>query len=156
MAIVRWNPWSIDRFFEDDFDMPTIPGLSRLAGQGLNLYETEDAVVAEAALPGIPDKNIDVTVEDGIVRIVGSMEEKSGDGRRSYMSTLSSSYNYSFRLPQGTVQDAEPTCELEDGVLMLSFPKVQKAAPKKLKVNRKSASGKDNGKKIEAKKGNNG
>lgn len=138
MAVIRWNPWSIDRFLDEDWDVPTIPGLSHLAGQGLNLYETNDAIVAEAALPGISEGNIDITIDEGVVRIVGAMEKRANEGRRNYMSTLSSSYNYSFRLPQGAVEDTEPVCELNDGILTLSFPKVQKTPPKKVKVTKKT------------------
>lgn len=147
MALIRWNPWSIDRLLEEDWDVPTIPGLSRLAGQGLNLYETDTAIVAEAALPGIPEDAIDVTVEDGVVRIVGSMQENTPQkGRRNYMSTLSSSYNYSFRLPQDVVQQDEmPSCELSDGVLTMTFPKVQKTPPKKIKVTKRSNGAKAKG-----------
>ncbi len=142
MALIRWNPWSIDRLMEDDWDMPTIPGLSRIAGQGLNLYETDDHVIAEAAVPGIPEDHIDVTVDEGIVRIVASKTDTSRNGRRNYMETLSSSYNYSFRLPQGVKEDEEPNVELSDGIITLSFQKVSKAPPKKLKVTRKSGSAK--------------
>lgn len=138
MALIRWHPWSIDRFFDEDWELPTIPGLSRLAGQGLNLFETNDAIVAEAALPGIPEENIDITVDKGVVRIVGSKKEKSHDGRRNYMATLSSSYNYAFRLPQEVIVDAEPQCELSDGVLTVAFPKTQKAPPKRLKIARRA------------------
>lgn len=147
MAIIRWNPWSIDELMQGDWDVPTIPGLSRLAGQGLNLYETKDAIIAEAALPGVPEDKIDITYDDGVVRVVGSMEEENRDGRRNFMSTLSSSYNYSFRLPQGVVQETEPSCELSDGILTMTFPKVAKTPPKKLKVTKKSkeAKGKENG-----------
>lgn len=56
---------------EDDWDLPTIPGLSRMMGQGLNLYETEDAIVAEAAVPGIVEDKLDVSIDDGVVRITG-------------------------------------------------------------------------------------
>jgi len=138
MAIVRWRPWNISSIFEEDFDMPTIPGLSRLVGQGLNLYETEDAVVAEAAMPGIPEDRIDVTVDDSIVRISGSYEEKEEEKgkRRYFMTSMSSSYNYSFRLPEG-VKDEEPKAEVNDGVLTLTFKKVKKAPPKKIKVSKK-------------------
>jgi HSP20 family molecular chaperone IbpA len=136
MALIRWNPWSIDRFFEDDWDLPTIPGISRLAGQGLNLYETENEVVAEAALPGIPEENIDVTIDEGVVRIVGANVQKEEDKskRRNFMSTLSASYNYAFRLPQWVVADQEPVGTLADGVLTLRFQKVKKAPPKKVNV----------------------
>src|SRR4051812_36085715 len=107
MALIRWNPWSVDRFFEDDWDVPTIPGLSRIAGQGLNIYETEEEIVAQAALPGVSDDKIDVTIDEGIVRVTGSSEEQTEEKskRRYYMTSLATSYNYSFRLPEGVSGD---------------------------------------------------
>lgn len=127
----------LSSFFEDDLELPAIPGLNRL-GQGLNIYETENSIVAEAALPGIPEDRIDVTVEDGVVRITGTTAEKAEDRgkRRYYMSSLSSSYSYAFRLPEG-LKEEEPQVELEDGLLRLTFPKMEKTPPKKLKVTAK-------------------
>lgn len=140
MALIRWKPWSLSNFFEEDFDMPTIPGLSRLVGQGLNLYETEDTVVAEAAMPGIPEDRIDVTVDDGIVRVSGSYEEKEEEKekRRYFMTSMARSYNYSFHLPEGVIKDEEPVAEVTDGVLTLKFKRAKKAPPKKIKVTKKS------------------
>lgn len=142
MAIIRWNPWSIDHFFEDNFDMPTIPGLSRIMGQGLNLYETHDAIVAEAALPGITEDKIDVIFEDGIVRITGSTQDMPEDKgkRRYFMSSMASSFSYSFRIPEGVVEEEEPIAELQDGVLRLTFKKVEKKAPRKIKIAAKKTS----------------
>src|SRR5579871_1030025 len=119
MAIIRWNPWNLDRMFDDDWEMPTIPGISRLMGQGLNLYETEDAVIAEAAVQGIPEDKIDVTFEDGVVRVTGASQVKDEDKgkRRYFMTSMATSVNYSFRVPQGVVADEEPTAELDNGVL---------------------------------------
>lgn len=129
---------------EDDWELPTIPGLSRLAGQGLNLYETEDAIIAEAALPGIPEEKVDVSVDEGVVRITATSDDKTEEKskRRYFMTSMSSSYNYSFRLPQGAVSDEEPAAELEDGVLKLTFKKVKKATPKKIKITAKPKAGK--------------
>lgn len=140
MAIIRWNPWNIDRFFEDDFELPTIPGVSRLMGQGLNIYETESEVVAEAALPGIPEDKIDVTYENGVVRVSATAEDKKEekDKRRYFMSSMNTSFNYSFRLPEGVVQNVEPSAELEDGILKLTFKKVEKKEPKKITVTKKA------------------
>ena len=136
MALIRWNPWNLQSMLEDDFDLPTLPGISRFAGQGLNLYETEDAIVAQTALPGITDKNIDVSVDEGVVRVTASNEETTEEKnkRRYFMSSLATSYNYSFRLPQGIVSEEEPNAELDNGILTLMFKKVQKAEPKKIKV----------------------
>lgn len=139
MAIIRWNPWNMERMLEDDWEMPTLPGLSRLMGQGLNLYETEDAIIAEAAVPGISEDKIDVTFENGVVRVTGSSEshEEEKNKRRYFMTSMASSFNYSFRLPEGVVSDEEPVAELEHGVLKLVFKKMQKKEPKKIKVSAK-------------------
>ena len=136
MAIIRWNPWNIQSMLEDDWDLPTIPGLSRLAGQGLNLYETEDSIVAQAALPGITEDKVDVSVDEGVVRVSASTEERKEETqkRRYFMTSMAQSYNYSFRLPQGMLSEEEPQAELENGILTLTFKKVQKAEPKKIKV----------------------
>lgn len=135
----------MDRFFEDDFDMPTIPGISRLMGQGLNLYETEDAIVAEAAVPGISDADIDITSENGIVRVsaVSSDKQEEKDKRHYFMTSMATSYNYSFRIPEGSVKAEEPKAELEDGILRLVFKKIEKKEPKKIKVTAKSKSTKE-------------
>jgi HSP20 family protein len=124
---------------EDDWDIPTLPGLSRLAGQGLNIYETEDTIVAQAAVPGIPENKIDVSIEKGVVRISAStQEENEEEGKRRYfMTSMQQSFNYSFRLPEGIVSDEEPAADLENGVLYLKFKKVAKTPPKKITVAKK-------------------
>lgn len=140
MAIIRWNPWSLDRLLEEDWDLPTVPFLSRAIGQGLNLYETENEVVAEAAVPGVSEDRIDVTVDNGVARVSASAQEKKEDTdkRRYFMSQMSRSYNYAFRLPESVAADKEPICEINDGVLTMRFPKTKKQAPRKLKVTRRA------------------
>ena len=140
MAIIRWNPWNIDRMFDDDFDFPTIPGISKFMSQGLNLYETEDAIVAEAAVPGISEDKIDVTFEDGVVRVSASTSQtdEEKNKKRYFMSSMATSYNYSFRIPEGVVKDEEPTAELDNGVLKLIFKKAEKKEPKKIAVSKKA------------------
>ncbi|KKQ80857.1 MAG: Heat shock protein [Candidatus Daviesbacteria bacterium GW2011_GWA1_38_7] len=86
-------------------------------------------------MPGIPEENIDVSVEEGVVRISGSSQvAKEDKGMRSYfMNAISSSYDYSFQLPSG-LEDGEPKAELRRGILTLRFKKTRKEAPKKVKV----------------------
>lgn len=139
MALIRWNPWNLQSLLEDDWDIPTLPGISRMMGQGLNLYETEDTIVAEAALPGIKEEKIDISIDEGIVRITATSEENTEEKnkRRYFMSSMTQSYNYSFRLPQGVIADEEPVAELSQGVLTVTFRKIQKAEPKKIAVTTK-------------------
>lgn len=136
MAIIRWNPWNLQSMLEDDLDLPTLPGLSRFASQGLNLYETESAIVAEAAVPGVHEDKIDVSFENGVVRISAAAEEQKEETtkRRYFMTSMAQSFNYSFRLPDGVVSQEEPKAELDNGVVRLTFKKMEKVAPKKIKV----------------------
>ena len=141
MALVRWNPWNLSSMLDDDFEFPTLHnGISKYLGQGLNIYETEQEIVAEVALPGIPEDKIDVSIDQGVVRISASAETSQEDksARKYFMSSMSSSYNYSFRLPEGSVS-GEPEATLEHGVLQLHFKKPEKVAPKKIQI--KSGSG---------------
>ncbi len=133
MAIVKWNPWNLSSMLDDDWDMQTLP---TRVGQGLNVYETEDSIVAEAAMPGISEKDIEVSVDDGVVHVTGSssLTKENKDGRRYFMSSMASTFNYSFRLPEGVASDKEPKAEVEHGVLYLTFPKAAKTEPKKIKV----------------------
>lgn len=140
MSIIRWNPWNLERMFDDDFEFPTLPGISKFMSQGLNLYETEEAIVAEAAIPGISEDKIDVTFEDGVVRISAttSQNEEEKSKKRYFMSSMATSFNYSFRIPEGVVRDEEPKAELDNGVLKLEFKKAEKKEPKKIMVSKKS------------------
>ncbi len=145
MALVRWNPWNLSSLLEDDFDFPTIPGVSRVLGQGINIYETENELVAELALPGINEDQIDISIDKGIVRISAAVSDnkEEKDKRRYFMSSMSSSYNYSFRLPEGIINDTEPEAILQNGVLSLRFQKPEKVAPRKIKVVAKDPSAKE-------------
>lgn len=136
MSLIRWNPWNLSSLLDEDFDFPTVPGISRVMGQGLNIYETDRAIVAEVALPGIPEDKIDVSVHDGVVRISASDEKKKEeqDKRKYFMSSMAQNYNYSFRLPNGMAEESEPEAVLQSGVLKLSFKKAEPIAPKKIKV----------------------
>ena len=91
-------------------------------------------------MPGIADDQIDITVDAGVVRITGSRTDNQEDksARRYFMNSMSSTYSYSFRLPEGLVSDEEPSAELNNGVLILGFKKMKKEPPKKVRVARKS------------------
>lgn len=141
MAIIRWNPWNLERMIDDDFEFPTIPGISKLMSQGLNLYETEDSLVAEASVPGLTEDKIEITYDEGIVRITGSNEqtEEEKSKKRYFMSSMATAYSYSFRIPEGIVRDEEPNAELHNGILTLKFKKSEKKEPRKIKVSAKKA-----------------
>lgn len=136
MPIINWKPWSLSRMLEDDLDIPTLPLLSKMAAQGINLFETEKEFVAEAILPGIPEENVEITTNNGVVRVFAHKEENEEEKnkKRYFMSAINTSYNYSFKIPEGIDNNVEPTCEIENGVLKMRFQKLEQVPPKKLKI----------------------
>jgi HSP20 family protein len=75
-------------------------------------------------LPGVEEKDIDISVDDGVVTVKGekrtSREEK---GETWYFSERQfGSFSRSFRLPGDAVQD-KVSADLKDGVLTIAVPK---------------------------------
>lgn len=142
MAIVRWEPFRLfPRFsswpFEEEGELLEWPDLT--ATTGLDVYETDDEVVVKAPMPGVPEKNIDVTFEDGVLRVRGRVEEKEEEKKRRkvvYRRQRIANYDYSTSLPRAINPD-KIEAELEEGVLTVKAPIAPSAKPKKIAVKAK-------------------
>jgi HSP20 family protein len=138
MSIMRWSPSSISSIFDEDFEFPQMP-LMRNNSTGLNVYETEKELVAEMALPGVSEDLVDISMDGKMVRVSAKVEEKKEEEgkKRYYMSSMTSQFNYSFRLPEGVNFEEDPEATMKEGVLTLKFKKTNGATPKRIKVNNK-------------------
>lgn len=128
---------SISSIFDDEFDFPAFTS-SRSISTGLNMYETDSEVVAEMAMPGVSVEKVDISMDGRLVNVSSHIEEEKEekDKKRYFVSSMSSRFNYSFRLPDSVLGE-EPEATLEDGVLTLKFAKRISDSPKKIKVNKK-------------------
>lgn len=135
MAIVRWNPFlsPISRWsnFWDDEDLSE---MTTTATNNLDVYETAEDVIVKANVAGVPAEKIDVTFEKGMLFITAQVdEEQAGEDKKTY-SRSSWRYNYRVAVPGMLDQNAEPSAEVEDGVITLKFKKAEQSKPKKLAV----------------------
>lgn len=140
MAIIRWNsplaPVRNPLFDEDFFNWSDLINMDR----GLNIYETDDDVIVEASIPGVPEDKVDVTVEGNVLYINAVHEETDEQKDKKkvvYKSNRHSSFSYSANLP-GIVNGAEAFAEIDNGVVTVTVPKAEEKKPKKITVNRKS------------------
>jgi HSP20 family protein len=106
-------------------------------GEGLavDMYETDDAVVVEASVPGVKPEEIDVKVAGHVLTIKGERKEEKKEERSSYVYRERSlgSFHRSVTLPTEVDVD-EATAEFEHGVLTLTLPKSETVKPKSIKV----------------------
>lgn len=90
----------------------------------LNISEKEKEVIVQMAMPGIKEGDLKIEIEDGVLSVSSHTEESKKEEKDGSIisSSMSSSFEYSFNLPEGC--DAENfTKELKDGILTLSFKK---------------------------------
>ncbi len=152
MAITQWNPLSefvslreaMDRLFNESFVADPFRTLWSTAGTGgtrllpLDVYETEDAVVMLAAVPGISPEEIEITVNQGTVTLSGQVpnvaESESGKRATWHLHELpSGKFRRTLTLPfEIDASRAEAT--FEHGMLRLHLPKAEMAKPRQIKV----------------------
>jgi len=141
VAIVKFNPfspWLSDRFFAPMDEEESWPQFR--VTDGLDVYETESDVVVKAAVPGIPADKVEVTFEDGVLRIRAKVEESKEEKEKKrvvYREQRVSSFDYTTTLPRAVDGD-KISAEVKDGVVMVTAPIAPAARPKKIAVQAKS------------------
>jgi HSP20 family molecular chaperone IbpA len=116
-------------WFESEF--PTLP-IMRRPFTGGHLVRVEDFVdqrqyVVRAEMPGIdPEKDVDITVEDGILTITAERrEEKKESGRSEFRY---GSFSRSVSLPAGADED-NVSATYRDGILEVRTPLKEEKKP---------------------------
>lgn len=106
--------------------------------------ETQDAYIFKADLPGVDEKDIDITLTGDRLTITGKreMEQQNTSDRFYAYERTYGSFTRSFTLPEGVNPD-NVNVELKNGVLTLNLPKRPDVQPRKIKV---GGGGQDTGK----------
>jgi HSP20 family protein len=125
----------IDRLF-DDFTPSFIGGgrMSEVAAR-MDLAETDKGLELSVELPGLEEKDVDVSVSDSMLTVSGEKKFETDKADRSYrvVERGYGSFSRSINLPDGVkAEDVKAT--LAKGVLKVWVPTPAKAAPKKITV----------------------
>jgi len=136
MSLIPWKPFSdLDRFFDDeDWMFPVFPRV-KFAQPAMDVRETDKEVVAEVELPGFDPEKVEVSVEDGILRVKGSMDEKKEEKEKGYWrkEIRRGSFERMVRLPVAVKEDAVEAT-YEKGVLKIAMPKAKAKPSSKVKI----------------------
>jgi HSP20 family protein len=101
----------------------------------LDAWETDDAIVYAFDLPGVPQEQISVEVEDGMLTVSAERERSEEISRERYhrFERRFGSFARTVGLPQG-VTEGEITAAYKDGVLEISVPKPEQVKPRKIEI----------------------
>jgi len=124
-SFVAWPKWMDE--FED----------TSVAQRGLKIHETDKNIIAEAVVAGVPAKDVDVHIEDGVLTIKAEKIEKEDlpvgrQGKKGEYKSSSYQYYYTVALSGGQWDKAD--AEIEDGVLEVTIPKAEAARPRSISV----------------------
>ena len=151
MSLIRYQTpdlsWrSLDRWsnLRDDlnslFDLPgwsMMPQTQLFNGwtPALDLYQTNDDVVAVVELPGMRKDEIEISLHDGTLTISGERkEEKAGEEKSARTERFVGKFRRSVSLPT-RVDGSKVSATYKDGILTVTLPKADEVKPKQIQVN---------------------
>lgn len=99
----------------------------------ISLSEDENNLYVEAHVPGLENKDIEITLDKDTLWIKGRKEWKENKDRQYYYRS-SQSYSYRVTLPSEIDHEAEISAELDKGVIHILLKKSTRAQPRKIVV----------------------
>jgi HSP20 family protein len=146
MALARWTPtWGIPSI-RDEMNRLVNEFLGRGAGEqdtwssgawmpAVDIYESDEALVVKAELPGFSKEDIAVELKDNTLMLRGERkrEAEMQEGNYHRMERSYGVFQRSFVLPT-TVDQQQVKATYKDGVLELTLPKVEAAKPQRVAI----------------------
>jgi len=153
MDLIRYQgpeltPWSAaDRWsnLRDElnsfFELPVWSSFAR-SGQlftgwspALDLYQSNDNVIAVVELPGMRKEDIEISLHDGTLTISGERkrENSSNDDKAERTERYVGTFRRSIALPT-RVDAGKVSATYRDGILTVTLPKAEEVKPKQIQV----------------------
>jgi HSP20 family protein len=126
---------AMDHLFEDSFVRPRSFWLGDSSVLPLDIHSTPEALVVEAALPGVKPEQVEITVAGDVLTISGA-SDATQDGERdgyTYREIRRGEFSRSVTLPRDLETD-RATASFEHGLLRLSIPRAEQTRPHRIAI----------------------
>ena len=149
MTLVRYEPWTLldrlqkelggtglyDNLFSDRVDSDSSNIATSHWRPAVDISEEEDRFVIHADLPGVDPKDIEITMENGVLSLKGERSSEIKDESKGY-SRIERSHGTFYRrfsLPDSADAD-RIEAKGKNGVLEITLPKHEKQQAKRISV----------------------
>ena len=145
--IVRWDPFRematpqerLNHAFDDAWGRARRPDEEFVTGSwmpAVDVRETKEALEIAAELPGLDPKDVEVSVDGGVLTLKGARRfEKATEGETYHRVERSyGAFERSFNLPTNVDAD-KVRAVYRHGILHLTLPKREEAKPKAIAIN---------------------
>jgi HSP20 family protein len=142
-TLVRWEPFRdvtalqndmgrlVSAFFGQSGDETT----GRIWLPAVDVWETDSELVYAFDLPGIPEENVSVELEDGSLTVSGARErsdEVKENGFYRYERRFGS-FTRTVGIPKGVTEDGV-SAAYQDGVLKVTVAKPEEPRPRRIEI----------------------
>lgn len=149
MALVKWkkrdlyDPWANLRSLQSDindlfeFDrFPSATGIfDRRFSPAIDVIDGEKEYQVVCELPGIDQKNIEVSIASNVLTLKGEKHENKEDKGRHFFKKEAWSGSVQRTIPLSGPVDADKVkAEMADGMLTITVPKKEESIPKQISV----------------------
>jgi HSP20 family protein len=140
-TLVRWEPFRDIATLQNEMSR-FMNGL--LEGNGrtnqswvpaLDVWETENEIVYALDLPGIPEENISVELDDGALTISAERErtQEKSEERFYRFERRYGTFSRTFSVPQGVTED-DISADYKNGVLEVQVKTPEQPKPKQIQI----------------------
>ncbi len=141
---MRWDPFRDLLSIQDELNRlvgRTYGGRQAESVQGggwvpaIDIYETPEAFVIQAELPGLGPDDVEISVEEGTLLLRGERRPAGDVAEESYhrVERRYGPFGRSIALPQ-TVNSDAIEAGFDAGVLSITVPKAEQAKPRRIEV----------------------
>jgi HSP20 family protein len=145
MTVTRYEPWTLinrlhhdlDRLFGREFAGSDDESRGAVSDwlPAVDVQETPDAFLLQADLPGVDNKDIDITMENGVLTLRGRRQSETREPDSGYrrVERVSGEFFRRFTLPD--TADAEAiSAQMANGVLTVRIGKRAEIQPRRIQV----------------------
>jgi len=148
MSLIKYEPYSLlDQLQREFFRNSNLPYSQESSNDdssnievsdwrpAVDIKEEKDRYVIHADLPGVQAKNIDITMEDGILTLKGERATNKEEEHEGYkrVERVYGTFYRRFSLPD-TADTDRIEAKSKDGVLEIVVPKQEKVQPRRIEV----------------------
>lgn len=132
MTLTNYSPFELqlDKILND-----TLRAVSgRNWAPACNVFEDDQGITMQLALPGMDPKSVEVVAEDGVLTVRGERAQDATEGRTYLVREMSwGPFSRSFTIPTN-VDHEKASASYKDGVLSIHLPKREEAKPRRISI----------------------
>jgi HSP20 family protein len=119
----------MERFFDEALGGAPAAQAGQSFTPRIDVSESDEAYVVRADLPGVEEKDVQISLEEGVLTIQGKLESEQEEERKGlrYAERVRGSFQRTIELP-GELDETKVSASYKQGVLTVTLPK--QPAPK--------------------------